>query len=47
MFEEKVKALNTFEEMFKINGVHFHLKKLEKEEQIKHKENRRQEIIKS
>lgn len=47
MFEEKVKALNTFEEMFKISGVHFHLKKLEKEEQIEHKENRRQEIIKS
>lgn len=47
MFEEKVKALNTFEEMFKINGVHFHLKKLEKEEQIKLKSSLRKEIIKN
>ena len=42
-------ALNAYtgkEESFQINDLNFHLKKLEKEEQVKPKVRRRKEIIK-
>ena len=49
MFRGKFVALNTYirrEERSKIDHLSFHLKKLEKEEQIKSKVSRRKHIVK-
>ena len=49
MIREKFIALNAYvrKEGSKINNIHFYLRKLEKEEQIKSKVSREREIIKN